>query len=143
VDTDDLPFIDEHAVTIDASRERVWAALQRYATTSLRFGEGSPIAKVLGTEPPAGFEVSEAVPHERLSLVGRHHFSRYRLAFDLTGTDDGPTRLRASSYGVFPGLRGRVYRALVIGTRGHVLATNHILRSVRRLCAADGGAYWE
>lgn len=140
MDTDDLPFIDEHAITIDASRERVWAALQRYAATSLRFGEGSAFAKLLGTDPPAGFEVSETVPEELLSLTGRHRFSRYRLAFDLTGAEGGPTRLRASSYGAFPGLRGRVYRALVIGTRGHVVATNHILLSVRRLCVAEGGA---
>ncbi len=131
---EDLPYIDEHALVIDAPRGQVWAALQRYTATSLRFGEGSPLAKVLGAEPPAGFEVAETVPNERLTLIGRHHFSRYRLAFDLTGAQDGPTRLRATSYGAFPGLRGRVYRALVIGTRGHVVATTHMLRSVRRLC---------
>ena len=33
---------------------------------------------------------------------------------------------------VFPGLKGRAYRTLVIGTRMHVLVTNRVLDSVRR-----------
>ena len=37
------------------------------------------------------------------------------------------------TYAAFPGVRGRVYRALVIGSQGHAVATNGMLRSVRRL----------
>jgi hypothetical protein len=53
--------------------------------------------------------------------------------------------LRAKTYAEFPGLRGRIYRALVIGTGAHVLATNHMLRAIQRLSQqlilpADGAA---
>jgi hypothetical protein len=128
-----LPYVDEHAIRIAAPREVVWTALFRYAGTSLRITEGSPIARLLGTEPRAGFEVSESTPVERLTLVGRHRFSRYMLTFELTEAAVGSTQLRAQTYAEFPGVRGHVYRALVIGTRGHLVATNHMLRSVRRL----------
>jgi hypothetical protein len=65
-------------------------------------------------------------------MAGRHRFSRYRLVFELVDAADNETQLSARTYAEFPGLQGRVYRALVIGTRVHVLATNQILRSVRR-----------
>ncbi len=129
----ELPFVDEHTIRIAASRDLVWTALQRYAVSSLRITEGSPLARVLGTEPAAGFEISERTPGERLTLVGRHRFSRYLLSFEVTEAGNGDTRLHALTYAAFPGVTGRVYRALVIGTRAHVVATNHILRSIRRL----------
>ena len=129
----DLPYLDEHVVTIAAPRDRVWAALQRYAAEQLRVAPGGLLARALGTKPSTGFEVADSTPRERLALTGRHHFSRYLLAFDLTDAPGGATRLRATSYAAFPGPHGRVYRTLVIGTRLHVVATTHILRSVRRL----------
>jgi hypothetical protein len=130
---DDLPYVDEHAIRIAASREVVWSALQHYAATSLRIPEGNLIARLLGTEPSAGFEVAQSEPTQGLTLVGRHRFSRYMLRFELTDGGDEATQLRAQTYAQFPGFRGQLYRALVIGTRAHVLATNHMLRSVRRL----------
>lgn len=129
----DLPYLDEHTLTVAAPRERVWTALQQYAATRLRVAPDGLLARALGTEPPAGFEVADSTPHERLALSGRHHFSRYLLVFDLSDAPDGATRLRATSYAAFPGPHGRVYRALVIGTRLHVVATTRILRSVDRL----------
>jgi hypothetical protein len=132
-EVDGLPFVDEHTMKITASRDAVWTALQRYVVESLRVGDGGPLAKILGTQPPAGFELSESRPTERLTLVGRHRFSRYMLAFDLVDAGDGITLLSAKTYAAFPGVHGRVYRILVIGTRTHVIATRHILRSIRRL----------
>lgn len=129
----ELPYVDEHAIRIPASRELVWTALQRYVVTSLRIAPSNPLVRILGTEPPSGFEVSETALAERLTLVGRHRFSQYMLAFELTDARDGATQLRAQSYAAFPGIRGRVYRGLVIDTRAHVVATNHVLRSIRRL----------
>jgi hypothetical protein len=127
---DELPYVDEHAISIAAPRELVWSVLQHYASTSLRIPQGP--ARLLGTEPPAGFEVAESAPTQSLTLVGRHRFSRYMLAFDLTDGGEGATQLRARTYAQFPGLRGQAYRALVIGTHAHVVATKHLLRKIRR-----------
>jgi hypothetical protein len=125
------PFVDEHAIDIAAPREAVWAGLQRQVAAMLA-AEGGVLRTVLGTEPRAGFAVAETAPPERLVLVGRHRFARYRLAFELDDAEPGATRLRARTFAAFPGMHGRVYRALVIGSRAHVVATRQILRSIRR-----------
>jgi len=91
------------------------------------------MALILGTEPRAGFEIAEGRAAERLTLVGRHRFSHYRLTFELSEAPDGATRLRAQTNAAFPGVRGRVYRAVVVDSGAHALATHRILRSVRRL----------
>jgi hypothetical protein len=57
--------------------------------------------------------------------------------FRVADTADGQTSVTARTYAEFPGLHGRVYRALIMGTGAHVIATTGILRSVRRL-ALDG-----
>ena len=97
-------------------------------TPSQRSGE---IGEIGSTIP--GFLVARSVPPAVLALMGEHRFSRYALIFRITETPAGPVRLSAETRAEFPGRRGRIYRALVIGTRGHVLATGSILRSVRRL----------
>ncbi len=127
-----LPYIDQHAVSVDAPRAIVWAALERYAAESIGASKAELLGRLLGTEPPSGFGVAEREPEGRLVLAGRHRFARYRLVFEL---DDGPrggTVLRALTYADFPGLHGLVYRALVIGTRLHVVATRGMLHAVRR-----------
>jgi hypothetical protein len=133
----ELPYVDEHAITIAAPRGRVWIALQHYAATSMRIPEGNPVARLLGTQPRSGFEVVDSTAVSRLTLAGRHRFSRYRLTFDLTDDAEGMTQLRARTYALFPGVGGQVYRVLVIGSRAHVIATRHMLRSVRRLSLQD------
>jgi len=133
VDTADpgLSYIDEHSVRIDAPRERVWAALQQHTRSMLTSAQRNPLVALLGPHPREGFEVVEAIENRRLGLAGRHRFSRYRLVFDLTDGPAGATTLHARSYAEFPGVLGGVYRALVIGTRLHVVATNGLLRGVR------------
>lgn len=130
----ELPYIDEHSVDLREPRDVAWRALEEYAT-GLRFGRGNPLAAILGTQPRAGFRVAESVSGERLSLEGRHRFSRYRLVFELGPSTSGSIRLSATTYAVFPGLHGRVYRALVIGSRGHALATAQMVRIIRRRSA--------
>jgi len=76
--------------------------------------------------------VAERESERRLALAGRHRFSRYRLIFELDDGAPGATVLRASTYAIFPGVHGWLYRAMVIGTRLHVLATRGILHAVRR-----------
>jgi hypothetical protein len=125
-----LPHIDDHEVRIDAPVEAVFPVLRHYVASALGAAEGRIIARLLGTDPPAGFAVAEEVPDRLIRLAGRHRFSRYELVFELVDVPEGSV-LRARSYAEFPGLHGRLYRAAVIGSRGHVLATRHILRSVR------------
>lgn len=138
--TIDLPYIDEHTVRIDAPRNVVWTGLRQYIESMLHGTERNPLVALLGPQPRAGFEVAESIEQQRLSLAGRHRFSRYRLVFELSDVPGGGTCLHARSYAAFPGLHGRAYRALVIGTRLHVVATNHMLRRIRAaaLRAADG-----
>ena len=131
----DLPYVDEHRIHIAAPRDVVWDALRSYVDSILRERRGSWLGLLLGTEPRAGFEIVHAVPGRQLAMAGRHRFSQYRLVFDLSGIPNGETLLGARTYAAFPGVHGRAYRALVIGSRAHVIATRHILRSVQRRCA--------
>jgi hypothetical protein len=71
-------------------------------------------------------------PGQKLALAGSHRFSDYTLTFRFDDLNDEETRLRAETKAAFPGFKGSVYRALVIGTRGHVLITNRILSAVKR-----------
>jgi len=128
--TDVPAFVDEHRTTIDAPRDRVWPKLRRYAD-SLGAGPRNPLPWLLGTEPRSGFEISDEVPGERLGLSGRHRFSRYLLVFEVADDTAAGTTLTAQTYADFPGLRGRIYRALVIGTRLHVVAIRGMFRSIR------------
>jgi hypothetical protein len=132
----DLPYIDQHAVVIDASRAVVWSALERYVGETLVAPSSVVLGPLLGTDPPSGFAVVEREPDRRLVLAGRHRFARYRLIFELNEGAGDTTVLRAVTHAIFPGARGRVYRSLVIGTRLHVLATRGMLHAVRRRCVA-------
>lgn len=126
-----LPYIDEHVVAVDAPRKPVWTALQRYTTSLLRSVERNPLLVLLGLKPRAGFAVTDSTEQRRIVLDGRHRFSNYRLVFELTDAPGGGTVVHAHSYAAFPGVHGRAYRALVIGSRLHVVATNYMLRAIR------------
>lgn len=132
---DDLPYIDEHTVRVDAPRTAAWAGLRRYMESLLRGAERNPLVALLGPQPRAGFAVAETVEQQRLALAGRHRFSRYRLDFELSDAPGGGTCVHARSYAAFPGVHGRAYRALVIGTRLHVVATNYMLHGIRAAAA--------
>jgi hypothetical protein len=138
---DELPFVDAHEVVVAVGREVVWAALERYVEADL-LANGWPkgwFTFVLGTDPAPGFEEVERREPRRMVLEGRHRFSRYRLTFELDdGPDDAETTLRAVSHAAFPGLHGRTYRAAVISSGLHVIATQRILEAIRR--RAEAGA---
>jgi len=144
-DPDALPFVDEHGVEIAATPEVVWESLCRVADGSFSSPATGRVARLLGCEQTAGsgprpleegstipgFAVASAEPGSRLALVGRHRYSEYALVFRLAG-EGGTTRLRAETRARFPGTTGRLYRAAVIGTRGHVLVTMRLLNAVKR-----------
>jgi hypothetical protein len=141
-----LPYVDEHSLVVDAGREATWKALLR-APEAFVSAPGTPsLARLLGTADTAasgprplaegsafpGFHVATAVAPDELALAGSHRFSNYALIFRLEDCDGARTRVRAETRAEFPGFRGTVYRALVIGTRMHILATRRVLAAVKR-----------
>jgi hypothetical protein len=91
--------------------------------------EGEP--SVIGSTLP-GFVVSRSVRPATLALLGQHRYSRYALVFCIDELGPGRSRLRAETRAEFPGGQGRVYRGLVIGSRGHVMLVRRILEAVRK-----------
>jgi len=143
-----LPYIDDHATTIGGSRDRVWAAVLRTAEATAG-GAPAPFVRALGLRPAAatpswsgavgeaipGFAVVDVVPNERLVLRGGHRFSAYELAFRLEGSAPDAVELHATTHAAFPGVLGRIYRTLVIGSGAHKRVTRRLLRDVKRRAA--------
>lgn len=143
-----LPYIDEHSIVIDATREHVWGVLAPALRTELGGTATAPLTRLLGLFPAEsrgnwrgtlqpgdalpGFAVAETSVPKRLTLRGRHRFSRYALVLELDATGASRCTLRAQTWAEFPGLTGRAYRALVIGTGGHRLVVRRLLRNVAR-----------
>ncbi|HYO39689.1 MAG TPA: hypothetical protein VER39_08540 [Nocardioidaceae bacterium] len=59
--------------------------------------------------------------------------------FDVADTADGETLVSAHTFAAFPGPQGRVYGALVIGSRAHVVAVRRMLHGIRRRSLAAPG----
>jgi hypothetical protein len=141
-----LPHVDEHSLVVEAGREKTWEALGRVAEGTVSSGAAPRFARIVGCADTAaagprplaegsalpGFHVDVADEPSELALVGSHRFSDYALIFRLDELDGGRTRVRAETRAAFPHLKGAVYRALVIGTRLHVLATRRMLAGVKR-----------
>jgi hypothetical protein len=141
-----LPYIDEHSIIIDATRERVWGVLTQALCKDFGGTASAPLTRLLGVAPAEtrgnwrgtlhpgdalpGFAVAEIHAPERLELRGRHRFSRYALVFELDAAGTARCTLRAQTWAEFPGPIGRVYRALVIGTGGHRLVVRRLLGTV-------------
>jgi hypothetical protein len=142
----DLPYVDEHSIVIEATADAAWNAVLRVVEGSFNSGASSAGARLLGCADTAasgarplttgsilpGFHVETAQPPRELGLAGGHRFSDYALIFRLDDQGDGGTVLRAETRAAFPGLKGRAYRAMVIGTRMHVLVTRRILTATKR-----------
>jgi len=142
-----LPFVDEHSVEIAADSDTVWAAL----TSTLDHLGGSTYARLVGCEDSVrsgprpfvegstvpGFRVAAANPGSELVLVGSHRFSSYAMAFRLRDAE-GRTRLTAETRAAFPGVGGRLYRSLVIGTRAHERLVRRLLTGIRQRAERSG-----
>jgi len=134
-----LPFLDEHREQVGAPADVAWTAL--VGVLRRRMGGARSLARVLGCDPMEGtagfsgrvgetlpgFRVVESEPGRRLALRGQHRFARYALTFLIDGD-----RLIARSEAAFPGIHGRLYRALLMGTGGHQIVTRGLLRQVAR-----------
>jgi hypothetical protein len=142
----ELPWVDEHAIELDATPAVVWPALLRTVETMTAGGAAPRYARMVGcadTEAGGprplevgstlpGFHISELSRERLLVLSGSHHFSDYALVFRLEPLGGVRTRLVAETRAEFPGVKGRAYRALVIGTRMHVLVVRRVQRGVAR-----------
>ena len=145
-----LPYLDEHATTIAANVDDVWLALvETLAKTFSRRGMvryasvvGCADRTASGPRPLAqgstmpGFRVVRSHPGSELTIEGHHHFSSYALTFHLEQIAPGRSRLRAESRAMFPGFAGGLYRLMVVGTRGHVVAVRRLLSAVERRSAS-------
>ena len=145
-----LPFVDARSMDVEAPPRVLWEVLLDSVP-----GPRDPLwrrawAGVLGADPRAsnglgahvigaeraGFSVCEVVPPATYALAGRHRFARYQLVFRIQAAPAGHSRLTAETFASFPGVPGRAYRALVIGTRGHALVVRLIMRVLRRRAEA-------
>jgi hypothetical protein len=147
-----LPHIDEHAIAIEADAQAIWSALTKTVEDSFAGAGQALITRALGCADCAnggrrplaqgstlpGFRVSAAVPEGELSLEGHHRFSRYSLRFHIDELDRDRFRVRAETRAAFPGAFGRGYRALVIGSGGHVLVVRGMLAAVKRRAERAG-----
>jgi hypothetical protein len=141
-----LPHIEEHSLVVEAGRDGTWESLLRVVEASVSSGAAPRFARILGCADTApsgprplaegsvlsGFHVAAAESPTELALAGSHRFSSYALIFRLDDLGDGRTRVRAETRAEFPRLKGAIYRALVIGTRMHVLVTRRMLAGVKR-----------
>ena len=67
-----------------------------------------------------------------LALAGRHRYSQYAVVFRIDLLPGQRSQIRIETRAEFLGRRGRLYRAGVIGTRGHVIFVNRMLRAIKR-----------
>lgn len=139
----DLPRIDVHRAEVEAPPEITWEALTDWIArgwsrpSRVRFASllGCDQVKVSGSPGQAGstfpgFRVVRADPPRELALEGGHRFSDYRLDFEVEPLGENRSLLSATTHAAFPGLKGRLYKTLVIGSRAHVLVTKRMLKAV-------------
>jgi hypothetical protein len=145
-DENPLPRIDEHSIDVKAPAPETWRALEKVIESSFSAPATARFARLLGCKDVAasgprplatgssvpGFHVCSAESLQTLALAGSHRFSSYALVFRLDQAGDGLTTLRAETRATFPGVKGSAYRALVIGTRIHVLVTRRLLAASKQ-----------
>ncbi|MFD5630968.1 hypothetical protein [Streptomyces sp. NPDC127072] len=141
-----LPYVDEHVTVVAAEAEVVWRGLGETLDRSFSRPRAAGYARLVGCADRTasgprplgdgatlpGFRVVSSVPGRELVLEGRHRYSVYALVFRLDHAGPGRTRLSAQTRAAFPGLAGRLYRRLAVGTGGHAIGVRRLLAAVRR-----------
>ncbi|MBU3691756.1 MAG: hypothetical protein FGM38_06915 [Solirubrobacterales bacterium] len=147
---EELPFIDRHSVEVEAGPQATWDALVGVLVSTLGSRGSKLAARALGCtergEPDRplaqgasipGFRVVTFAPTTELTLAGEDRFSRYRLGFSLEQATTGRTTLSAATNAAFPGLHGRLFRTLVVGSGAHALVTGRLLKTVGRAAETE------
>ena len=151
-DSDGLQFIDRLGIEVEADPDTTWSALVEVLVGSLESRASHLAVRVLGSDELVasgprplvsgstlpGFRVVEAIEPRTLVLDGSHRFARNEMAFSLSGIGPDLTELAVVTRAEFPGPIGSIYRALVIGSGGHVVATRRLLKAVGREAEALG-----
>lgn len=65
-------------------------------------------------------------------MEGSHRFSNYALNFRIEELSENHSRVCAETRAEFPGMAGAIYKALVIGTRSHVLIVRKTLVAIKK-----------
>jgi len=140
-----LPPIDEHAIEIDAPAEVAWEALFPTLERAFNGRHAQRYAERIGADVTAaagdlhhpggtlpGFTVIRAIEPVMLALAGRHRYSQYAVVIRIDLLPGQRSQVRIETRAEFPGRKGRLYRAGVIGTRGHVMVVSRMLRAIKR-----------
>jgi Protein of unknown function (DUF2867) len=149
---DALPFVDVHEALVDAGVDDAWAAVcavadappSRAALLGARAlgcrdaAPGGPRPLRAGSTT-CGFRVAGIEAPRELALEGGHRFAEYALTFRVSEIGPGRARISAETRAAFPGVLGRLYRAAVIGSGGHVAAVRRLLRAIQRRAARAPG----
>jgi hypothetical protein len=147
-----LPCIDEHEISVNVPASVAWTALVavfgRLTTrpTSRIFAKAVRCRpnRAIGTavtvgEALPGFLVARCEVPKEWALEGEHLFSRYAVTFQIASVDSEHCRVAAQSSAEFPGLHGKIYRTIVIGSGGHAIGVRRILRSIKTKAEHSGG----
>jgi hypothetical protein len=140
-----LPPIDEHYIDVDAPAEATYAALfpaierafaGKFAHSycervgAMETEVSGDLHHPGGTLP--GFTVTRAIAPVMLALAGEHRFAKYAVVFRIDLLPGQRSRVKLETRAVFTPGKGRIYKAAVIGTHGHVLVVNRMLRAIKR-----------
>jgi hypothetical protein len=140
-----LPPIDEHYVDVDAPAEATYAALfpaierafagkfaQSYCERvgAMETEATGDLHHPGGTLP--GFTVTRAIAPVMLALAGEHRYAKYAVVFRIDLLPGQRSRVKLETRADFTPGKGRIYKAAVIGTHGHVLVVNRMLRAIKR-----------
>jgi hypothetical protein len=139
-----LPCIDEHEISLNVPAPVAWNAVVavfgrlttrpawRVFSKAVRCKPDHAVGTaVTAGDAVPGFLVARSEAPTEWALEGEHLFSRYGLTFRIAPVDSGHCRVAAHSSAEFPGLHGKIYRAMVIGSGGHAIGVRRILRSIK------------
>lgn len=127
-------YVDQHSVAAAAPPAQAYATTRAWAqqVAGRRYGV---VGRLWGLQPASGFAVVTDHRPRVVGLAGRHRFSRYLLELRV---DPGPGGSAAGSvvtavtYADFSGVRGQVYRTLVVRSGAHRVVTRAMLRRLAR-----------